>query len=401
MTACVLVLDGEHRASLAVVRSLGRRGARVHVSASKVPCLAGRSRYAIASHSVADPLGAPETYRTDIMRLTRSVRADLVLPVTEASWLALLEAPEESVDVPLPGGNLARFLRATDKEGVLSTARQIGIRVPDQRVLDPIPGREAEIPVDWFPVAVKPVRSVGGPSDQRRQGGVAYVRTRESLREHLGAQAGGSERLLVQPKLEGPGLGVFLLRWRGEILAAFGHRRIREKPPSGGVSVCSISVKPSPELLARSEALLASLDWEGVAMVEYKRDLATGQDVLMEINPRLWGSVQLAVDAGVDFPWLLVSAALGQPSRVAADWKVGVRLRWFLGDLDHLISRLTHRPRDSFLPVDAPGLFATAATILLPWRPGQRGEVLRLDDPCPGFHEWTTWLAPLLRGKGR
>src|SRR5678815_1154177 len=92
----------------------------------------------------------------------------------------------------------------------------------------------------------------------------------------------------------------------------FAHRRIREKPPSGGVSVLSESVAADPETVRKSLALLSALDWNGTAMVEYKQDRVTGQRYLMEINGRFWGSLQLAIDAGVDFPALLVAAALGE-----------------------------------------------------------------------------------------
>ena len=50
-------------------------------------------------------------------------------------------------------------------------------------------------------------------------------------------------------------------------------------------------------------------------MVEYKRDSSTGQPYLMEVNGRFWGSLQLAIDSGVDFPRILVACALGEKSR--------------------------------------------------------------------------------------
>lgn len=59
----------------------------------------------------------------------------------------------------------------------------------------------------------------------------------------------------------------------------------------------------------------------------------------MEVNGRFWGSLQLAVDAGVDFPWLLYRLAVGQPVEVSGTWRVGVRSRWLLGDLDSLYWR--------------------------------------------------------------
>ena len=119
--------------------------------------------------------------------------------------------------------------------------------------------------------------------------------------------------LLVQQRIVGPGVGIFLLLWDGAVRATFAHRRLREKPVSGGVSVYSESVSADPALVERSRQLLEQMQWSGVAMVEYKLETKTGTPYLMEVNGRFWGSLQLAIDAGVDFPALLVAAATGAP----------------------------------------------------------------------------------------
>ncbi len=70
------------------------------------------------------------------------------------------------------------------------------------------------------------------------------------------------------------------------------------------------SIALDPGRLRQVEALLEALDFEGPVMAEFRTD---GVDCwLIELNARLWGSLQLAVDAGVDFPRLLVGAALGE-----------------------------------------------------------------------------------------
>jgi predicted ATP-grasp superfamily ATP-dependent carboligase len=85
---------------------------------------------------------------------------------------------------------------------------------------------------------------------------------------------------------------------RGRLRAAFAHRRLREKPPSGGVSVLSESIALDPQVLEQAERILEALKWHGVAMVEFKRDARDGVAKL-GINGRFWGSLQLSVDAGV------------------------------------------------------------------------------------------------------
>jgi predicted ATP-grasp superfamily ATP-dependent carboligase len=199
--------------------------------------------------------------------------------------------------------------------------------------------------------------------------------------------------LLVQQRVEGPGIGVFMLRWKGEVIAAFAHRRIREKPPSGGVSVYRESAPLDPELFDKSRRLLESFDWSGVAMIEYKVDAGTGVPYLMEINGRFWGSLQLAVDAGVDFPVLLLDAATGASKAPMLTWKLGIQSRWWWGDVDQLLARLTRSRRALNLPPGAPSRLQALVSFLRLWRPGDRNEILRWDDPRPFFRETANWFS--------
>jgi predicted ATP-grasp superfamily ATP-dependent carboligase len=110
---------------------------------------------------------------------------------------------------------------------------------------------------------------------------------------------------------------------------------LREKPPSGGVSVLSESIEVDFQQREAATKILDSAKWHGVAMVEYKV-ASDGRPYLIEINPRFWGSLQLAIDAGIDFPELLYQLAIGGKLDVANSYKIGTKSRWLLGDLDHL-----------------------------------------------------------------
>lgn len=392
----IIVLDGETRAALATVRSLGRRGWAVHVGASVPRSIAGGSRFASSETLLPEALDDAATYAAAVAQLVAVRHATLLLPMTEASTLALLEQRSQLPDVRIPIPSLGTFRKASDKSAMLALAAELGLDVPEQWTLTGNPGEPIDIPIDRYPVVVKPARSVVGRDGARRKVGVSYADSPAQLRQRLESQGPASGPYLVQVRVRGPGVGVFLLRWKGEFLAAFGHRRIREKPPSGGVSVLCESIAVPPALLAQSESLLGSLDWDGVAMVEYKRDTRTGRMFLMEVNPRFWGSLQLAIDSGVDFPALLVEAALGGSPKPVTQWRLGVRSRWGWGDVDHFLIRLMHSKDSWMLPPEAPGLLGTALSVLFPWRPHQRSDVFRLHDPRPWIRETTAWFRGLL-----
>lgn len=86
------------------------------------------------------------------------------------------------------------------------------------------------------------------------------------------------------------------------------HKRIRELYTMGGPSTCAISVY-DPKLLDYGLKILGALNWHGIAMVEFKKDSKDGTFKLMEINPKFWGSLDLAIASGIDFPYLLYKMA--------------------------------------------------------------------------------------------
>ena len=389
----ILVTDGEQRATLALVRSLGRVGHRVHVASASGRSLAGASRRAVADHIVPDALSAPARHVEALATLARRIAADVLIPVTEGALLAVLRERARFEGLAIPFVGLEEFSAISDKARVLAEARSIGIAVPEAVTVET---REQLTPelvrLLRYPVVLKPSRSVrageGGHSkhDVRHAADAAEL---ERVASELGARA---YPLLVQRRIVGPGQGIFLLRWNGRTIARFAHRRLREKPPSGGVSVYSESVAADEALVERSEALLDRFGWRGVAMVEYKIDAASGTPYLMEVNGRFWGSLQLAIDAGVDFPSLLVAAATGEDPRPVTSYRAGARNRWWWGDVDQLLTRLRRSRRRLSLPPGAPGRLAAIGEFVAATLGRGRNEVLRLDDPLPFVHETMNWL---------
>ncbi|HEU4564085.1 MAG TPA: ATP-grasp domain-containing protein, partial [Gemmatimonadaceae bacterium] len=350
-------------------------------------------RWCLEERAVADALAAPARFVSDVATLARERAVDVILPVTEAALLALLPERARLVPACIPFADAEAMRRISDKALLMEAAPAAGIAVPAQHVLaSPDDARAADLEALRYPVVVKPARSVGERDGARVKLGVEHAASAERLRALLSGIDPAAYPLLVQQRIVGPGVGIFLLLWEGELLATFAHRRIREKPPSGGVSVYRESIPADPALVARSRALLERFAWRGVAMVEYKLDAATGTPYLMEVNGRFWGSLQLAIDAGVNFPLLLLAAAAGERPAPVHDYRVPVRSRWEWGDVDHLIARLRRSSAELALPPGAPGRWRAALDVLTPWRPGDRLEVLRLGDPAPFFRETLDWL---------
>jgi predicted ATP-grasp superfamily ATP-dependent carboligase len=305
---------------------------------------------------------------------------------------------------------LDAFDAVSDKAALLERADRAGVPIPRTHFVSGLPRLRDVLHEVEYPAVVKPSRSRIPCEGGWTRASVHYAYSANEL-QHLYQCVPylSSSPSLIQQRIVGPGIGAFMLFDRGKVICEFGHRRLREKPPAGGVSVLRESTPVRPEIKEYATRVLGELCWHGPAMMEFKQDDRTGQLYLMEVNGRFWGSLQLAIDAGVDFPLLVTELALGRGRRWHAPYRIGVRSRWLLGDLDHLYLRLSKRDRDLRLPPSAPSRLRTLMEFLKLCQRNTRYEIARLDDPRPFLHELGQAIASasaagtgaLLRALGR
>jgi predicted ATP-grasp superfamily ATP-dependent carboligase len=384
----VLVLDGRQRSALAVVRSLGHRGVELHVADSEAPTLAGVSRYTHSQLRCPDPQTQPARFVTWVHETARELHVDRVLPITDMTTMLLAGArgdgPYRMLCAPLDA-----YERVTDKHRLLETARRAGLPVPETVAVNTLAEMEERCRNARYPLVLKPARSRVLIGDRIVDTGVYVARSLREALDYARAQSWlGVIPCLLQEYIEGHGAGIFALYSDGRPVAWFSHRRVREKPPRGGISVLSESVAVDEGLRKVAERLLSEAQWDGVAMVEFRVD-AQGTPYLMEVNGRLWGSLQLAIDSGVDFPWLMLRASTGERLESLAGYRLGCRLRWFLGDVDNLLLELRGR---GIARTVGRKLGAVLSFIGTTFEPGVRNEILRGEDPRPAWLELRRWL---------
>ena len=387
-----LLTPGDLRSALAVTRSLGRRGVKVTVADEGGKSLAGTSRYCQASVRVPSAARSGEAFVSAIRQEVARGKHRVVIPADDISLSLIAQARSEFEGLTaLPFPDFETVQAAHDKGALTALAAEAAIPVPRTVILRGPADLEGAINHVGFPAVVKARVSRFLHGGQWRTGGaVHYVRTAAELDDAFRAVHAVVPCPLVQEHIPGDGRGVFVLMNRGRLRAAFAHRRLREKPPSGGVSVLSESIGLDPKLLEHAERILEALKWHGVAMVEFKHDSRDGVTKLLEINGRFWGSLQLAVDSGVDFPYLLYRLAVDGDIDPVFTYRVGVRLRWWLGDLDWLLIRL--RERGSLAR-----RLKAIPEFLRPAGRGARAEVFRPDDPAPAIRELSLYSRALLR----
>lgn len=385
----VIVTDAGRGSAIAFIRSLGRRGMEV-VAADADPRSPGfRSRYTTRSLVYPSPLEAPEAVVELLVREAARSAVDVIVPVTDEVILPLAAARDRFAGLTtlaIPADDA--LATAADKRATLELAQALGVPVPVTVAVGTVEEAVAAGDELRFPVVLKPQvsrRYLGSGGTQPFS--VAYAASRDGLARAMETFEGRCG-VLLQEYVAGAGVGVELLLSSGEPLAAFQHRRLREVPPTGGASSFRESVPLDPVLLDHAVRLLRALAWHGLAMVEFK--LGRDGPVLMEINGRVWGSLPLAVKAGVDFPARLVDLLLGAPADVRAEasapgYRVGVRSRNLQLELVWIASVLLRRTRHPFLPQPERREAVAAAARLL-W-PGDGYDVLSLRDPGPGLAE--------------
>jgi len=328
----VLVLDADMVPSLTISRSLSRQQCVVDAASHTLNPLAKYSNAVSGIYQYPDPLGAPEAFVEWLLEHVRTHHYDLVIPVTERTLVALSERRESlhHVKIAMPSAHSLEV--ALDKSQTLALADKVGVPRPRGMTLTSIQELADLKKSIKFPVVLKPTRSIGSGEGGASQLQVSYAfDVAELTAGCIHALRFGP--VLLQELFSGIGVGVELIAQHGKIAYAFQHRRLHEVPLTGGGSSLRKSEPIMPSLLQASERLIAALDWNGVAMVEFKLNPATQEFCLMEINGRFWGSLPLAVAAGADFPAMLLNMEMDGAMQPCPPYRNNIYCRLLSRDL--------------------------------------------------------------------
>jgi predicted ATP-grasp superfamily ATP-dependent carboligase len=331
----VLITQGWGRIAYNVVRSLGRQRLQVIVGTDRFSGMAAWSRY--ASARFRHPVITRQTiaFVNSVEAALRRYSPAVYLPMNDDTFVAarfIERFQETGARVPIAPFEVLRTLHK--KSGLMSLAASLEIPTPATL----IPKNESDVRAffgEYGPrIVLKRISSSGSR-------GVFYLNEDEfgsACQNDARFEALFAGDWIVQQYVTGIGYGVSMLFNRGALRAKFTHRRLREKGTTGGISTLRTGVV-QPQLEACAQRLLESVRFHGVAMVEFKHDERTGNSWLIEVNPRFWGSVGLAIQSGVDFPYLLYRMALDGDVLPVVNYRSGLVVRWLLGDIGAAAAR--------------------------------------------------------------
>jgi predicted ATP-grasp superfamily ATP-dependent carboligase len=334
----ILILDASVKQTLASARSLGRAGLRVALGEAesqyraRPPLPAFRSRYCARAVVLPDYARDPALYVAAIVAFVRDHHVKVVLPTGDPSIAALSSERDRLAELgcTLALASPAALEVATDKDRTLAVAAQLGIPYPKSIRINSVEDLPTAVAEFGFPFVLKPTVSWTGKSADRVVP-VDVVDKGEAVDATTRFLAAGSG-VLAQLWACGRREGVSLFVVNGEVVASCGHVAHRTSPQLGGASVMRQSIPVSEDILDSAVRLVKAIGLEGVCEVEFRRD-ASGSPLLMEVNPRLAGTIENAIRSGVDFPLMIWQWATQQPIQPMRSYRTGIRTRWLHGDL--------------------------------------------------------------------
>jgi predicted ATP-grasp superfamily ATP-dependent carboligase len=329
-TGNVFVADAQMRNSLAIIRSLGAKGLKVTAGEETNYATGLFSKYCHNKKIYPSPYREPNSFIQYMLDEVRVNQYDVIFPVTPATVLPIVKRMDEFSDhtvVPYPKYEI--LSRAMDRIETVKSARDNGIPCPRTYYMGRFGDRGFEDVAGKieYPVAIKPA-----------MGALNGEIICDSLQEFtLKCMQANSEYgpFLVQEILPSGGeIGVYtLFDAKSKPVALSVQKRIRSYPSEGGSSTLRETVKDETAV-DHAIKLLSSMKWTGLAMVEYATDPRDGELKLLSVNPLIWGSLQLSMLAGANFPYLLYRMAMGEEIEPDLSYETGIKCRWLLpGDL--------------------------------------------------------------------
>jgi D-aspartate ligase len=332
----ILVMDGRIQSCLPVIKALRTRGHQVTIAESDPLCVGFFSRYPGERWRHRDPRRDPGGFVDDLRRKLSTGRFDVLIPILDVTAELVSRHKQELEQyVRIPLADYPVFMRARDKSQTMRIARDLGLPCPKTYFPEDSPLEEIAGQVD-YPVLIKPNFSVGAR-------GMMKVRNAEDLQRLYPLVVRQYGPCTVQefiPQTDLQYKAEFFLDQRGAVKTCVVYSKMRYFPLAGGVSALNCTVSRD-DVRGLGTALLKAMNWYSYADIDLIADPRDGQVKIMEVNPRITGSVKICFASGVDFADMLVRLAMGCEIPSVDHYQPGIYLRhpgldlmWFLASPD-------------------------------------------------------------------
>lgn len=296
----VLVTDAEERSVVAAMRGLARAGYEVTVTSSRRPAAGFWSRAAsqrlLLPDAREDRLGFVERLEDTLEHRHHEV----LLLGTEASMLAASagrDRLERHTRLAIPPHEVVE--RSLDKGALMAAAAANGIASPKATVSRDRTELDTAVRNFAFPFVLKPKRSLVSKRDVLRHCGSVLVHDEQELEQQL--RRFGFP-VIVQHAERGAPVYSFGGVYAGDRFLAIAFARYsRTWPAEAGSASYAETQALDPALTDQVEGLIRTIGWKGIFEVELLQ-LEDGRFAVIDFNPRVYGSLSLALKAGANLP---------------------------------------------------------------------------------------------------
>lgn len=369
----VLLLDGQTRQVLPMALSLRKLGHDVAVLCPNKLCLGYVSRW--PNHRIIGPDAElnPQGFIDALRNILRKEHYDVVIPLFDYSAHITSQNKDElSKHTKIATNDYAVFMKARDKYQTMQVCMKNDIPCPCTYAPEGQIGNDV-LNAMRYPAAIKPTRAHGARGFCCANNQAELIAAYASVTKDHGST-------LIQEYIPQTDLQYkceLFVASDGAVKAAVVFSKVRWYPIKGGSSTFNITVH-RPDIVETCIRLLRAIGWRGYADVDLIQDPRDGIAKVMEINPRITGSVKIAFSAGVDFAKMIVDDLMGKKID-PVDYKKGIGLRLLHKDLLWLI-KSPNRFKTK------PSWFSFANTT---------DQIISVSDPLPGICFSFEWLIKL------
>lgn len=306
----LLIVNNIYKNVLASIRSIGKSSYDINIDVASFNQVRihriFKSKYISRIFSVTNPVINFDKFESEISSLVISNKYDMIIPFGFISTVALSKLKQQLTKrgVILPTGDFETIIKAHDKEICLQAAENIGLSIPKTYKYDNL--EELEKVIDRYPLIIKARRFSGIKK------GFAVAENFDQLRKEynrISNQSGDGEivdftKPIIQEFIDGNLYDSCFVISKGDVKSYVFQQRVMSTAGKIGPGIINETLNNDlkEEAFKYGEKLLREIGWEGASQVELIYDNKQNQFKLIEVNPKLWGTLELSIKAGVDFP---------------------------------------------------------------------------------------------------
>lgn len=383
-----LVDNADGGVALAVIRSLGRKGIDITAASGIPSALSFRSKYCKRKVIYTSPEKDENKFLHEMLEIVKRGNYDVLFTMKGYEMEIISRYREKFTPfVKIPLADHETLEKASDKSQTLKIAMENDIPCPKTYFIKHTYEIEKIKDKIKYPIIIKPHKSSGAK-------GLTYVHSPNELRNAYTKVRAEYGACMIQEYITGDEYFVSALFNRDSKPRRMCVLRVLRKYPLCGGQATFVESVENPIVLKYGLKLLKVINYYGVAEMDFIVDSQDGKPKLLEINPRFWSSLQGAISAGVDFPYLLYRMAIDGDIKPSFKYKVGVKCRNLLfGDIRYLVDIMKGTwPKHIKLQ---------ALVNFLKFHEDRAYYILSLDDPMPAIFKVIRSISHMIKSKGQ